>query len=57
LRHPAAHRALAVAGPPPWVFGIASELNAIANTLQEGGLRSGLQKVAGQVVAAGFGAK
>jgi hypothetical protein len=39
------------------VFGIASELNAIANTLQEGGLRSGLQKVAGQVVAAGFGAK
>ncbi len=43
-------------GPPPWVFGIASELNAIASTLEAGGLRSGLQEVAGQVVAKGFGA-
>jgi len=42
-------------GPPPWVFGIASELNAIASTMQEGGLRSGLQEIAGQVVAKGFG--
>ncbi len=44
-------------GPPPWVFAIASELNAIANTMQEGGLRSGLQEIAGRVAAAGFGAK
>jgi hypothetical protein len=44
-------------GPAPWVIAIASELNAIANTLQEGGLRKGLQEVAGQVVATGFGAK
>jgi hypothetical protein len=38
-------------GPPPWVFNIASELNAIASIMQEGALRNGLQEVAAQVVA------
>src|SRR5689334_5514841 len=44
-------------GPPPWVIGIASELNAIANTVQEGSLRHGLHEVAGQVAARGFTAR
>ena len=29
-------------GPPPWVWDIASELTAAANTLQEGALRTSL---------------
>jgi hypothetical protein len=43
-------------GPPPWVLGIASELNGIASSLPEGEMRSGLQALAGQVAAKGFGA-
>jgi hypothetical protein len=42
-------------GPPPWVFAIASELNAIANTATDAGMREGLLKVAGQVLQRGFG--
>jgi hypothetical protein len=37
-------------GPPPWLSPIASELTLIANTLQEGPLRAGLLRVAGQVL-------
>jgi hypothetical protein len=37
-------------GPPPWLSIIASELTWVANSLQEGGLRSGLLQVAGQVL-------
>jgi hypothetical protein len=36
-------------GPPPWLSIIASELTLVANTFQEGGLRSSLFQVAGQV--------
>jgi hypothetical protein len=42
-------------GPPPWSYGIASELMAIANASQVAGLREDLTKVAGQVVQRGFG--
>jgi hypothetical protein len=41
-------------GPPPWVFSIAAELNAIANTAQAAGMQQGLLKVAGQVLQRGF---
>jgi hypothetical protein len=44
-------------GPPPWVWLIASELNAIAAGLPEGAMQSGLQQVAGQVIAKGVGAR
>jgi hypothetical protein len=41
-------------GPPPWVYVIASELNAIANTMEAGRLREGLTEVAGQVLQRGL---
>ncbi len=37
-------------GPPPWIGIIASELTLIANTLQDGSLRTGLLSIAGQVL-------
>lgn len=37
-------------GPPPWFSIIASELTLLANTLQEGSLRSNLLQTAGQVL-------
>jgi hypothetical protein len=37
-------------GPPPWLSIIASELTSVANTLQEGSLRAGILRVAGQVL-------
>jgi hypothetical protein len=37
-------------GPPPWLSIIASELTLVANTLQEGSLRTGILRVAGQVL-------
>jgi hypothetical protein len=37
-------------GPPPWVFAIALQLTAMANTMEEGAMRNGLLEVAGQVV-------
>ena len=40
-------------GTPPWVWTIASELNAVAAGLPEGALKTGLQNVAGQVIAKG----
>jgi len=40
-------------GPPPWVYAIASELNALANAGVTTGMREGLQKVAGQVLQHG----
>ena len=42
-------------GPPPWVFAIASELNAIANASDSPAMQAGLLKVAGQVLERGFG--
>lgn len=42
-------------GPPPWVFVIASELNAIANASESPTMQAGLLKVAGQVLERGFG--
>jgi hypothetical protein len=42
-------------GPPPWVFAIASELNAIANASKSAAMQAGLLKVAGQVLERGFG--
>ena len=41
-------------GPPPWVYAIASELNAIANTMEAGRLREGLTEVAGLVLQRGL---
>lgn len=37
-------------GPPPWLSVIASELTLVANTLQEGSVRTGILQVAGQVL-------
>jgi hypothetical protein len=37
-------------GPPPWLSIIASELTLVANTLQEGGLRTGILQVVGLVL-------
>jgi hypothetical protein len=37
-------------GPPPWLIPIATELSAIANMVQAGPLRDGLNNVAGQVI-------
>lgn len=37
-------------GPPPWLSIIASVLTFVANTLQDGGLRTGILLVAGQVL-------
>jgi hypothetical protein len=43
-------------GPPPWPWIISSELTWLANTLQDGQLRSELAKVAGQVADQGYAA-
>jgi len=37
-------------GPPPWLSIIASELTLVANTLQEGSLRTGILQVVGLVL-------
>lgn len=37
-------------GPPPWLSIIASELTLVANTLQEGSLRTGILQVAGNLL-------
>jgi hypothetical protein len=37
-------------GPPPWLSMIASELTLVANTLQEGVLRTSILQMAGQVL-------
>jgi hypothetical protein len=37
-------------GPPPWLSIIASELTLVANTLQEGSLKSSILQVVGQVL-------
>jgi len=37
-------------GPPPWIWDIASELSAVANSLPAGSLRDGIIDVAAQVV-------
>jgi len=44
-----------VPGPGPWVFGLASQLSLIANTLQPGELHNAVQNLAGQVVRKGVG--
>jgi hypothetical protein len=44
-------------GPPPWVSVIASQLTAVANTLEEGNLRTDLFQLAGQVLDQGFAQK
>ena len=43
-----------VPGPGPSVFGLASQLSLIANTLQPGELRNAVQNLAGQVVRKGL---
>lgn len=42
-------------GPPPWVWEIASQLTAAANTLQEGSLRASLLQISGRVLDKGLG--
>jgi hypothetical protein len=37
-------------GPPPWVWEIVSELSLIANSLQPGSLRDGIQQVANEAL-------
>jgi hypothetical protein len=37
-------------GPPPWLSIVASELTLVANSLQEGSLRTNILQVAGQVL-------
>jgi hypothetical protein len=37
-------------GPPPWLSIIASELTLVANTLQEGTLRTEILQIAGQLL-------
>ena len=37
-------------GPPPWLSILASDLTFVANTLQEGSLRTGILRIAGQVL-------
>ena len=37
-------------GPPPWLSIMASELTFVANTFQEGSLRTGILQVAGRVL-------
>ena len=45
-----------VPGPGPWVFGLASQLSLIANTLQEGALHNAVLNLAGRVVSKGVAA-
>lgn len=41
--------------PPPWTFSsVAAELTLIANTLQEGGLRTELERVSGALLETGL---
>ena len=42
--------------PGPWFYQIVSELNVVANSLQEGALRNEVAKVAGQLLRQGIGA-
>jgi hypothetical protein len=42
-----------VPGPGPWVFGLASQLSLIANTLQQGELRNAVQNLAAGVIRKG----
>lgn len=42
-------------GPPPWVWEIASELTAVANTFQAGSLRTNLVEISGRVLDKGLG--
>jgi hypothetical protein len=42
-------------GPPPWAYPIATSLAAMANTLQEGSMRTELLELAGRVVQKSFG--
>jgi hypothetical protein len=42
-------------GPRPWVWEIASQLTATANTLQEGSLRTSLIQISGHVIEKGMG--
>ena len=37
-------------GPPPWLSIIASELTLVANTFQDGALRTGVLQEAGQIL-------
>jgi hypothetical protein len=37
-------------GPPPWLSIIAAQLTLVANSLQEGSLRTGILQVAGRVL-------
>lgn len=37
-------------GPPPWLSMIASELTLVANTFQEGSLRTSILEIAGQLL-------
>lgn len=41
-------------GPPPWLIPIATDLSGIANMVQAGPLRDGLNQVAGQVMQRSF---
>ena len=41
-------------GPRPWVLPVVSQLTLIAHGLQEGGLRDGLQDIAGQLAERAF---
>ena len=42
-------------GPPPWVWDIASQLTAAANSVQEGSLRTSLLQISGRVIEKGLG--
>jgi hypothetical protein len=42
-----------VPGPGPWVFGLASQLSLIGNTLQQGELRSAVLGLAGRIIRHG----
>jgi len=41
-------------GPPPWLIPIAEQLSGIANMVEAGPLRDGLNQVAGQVMQRGM---
>jgi hypothetical protein len=42
-----------VPGPGPWVYGLATQLSLIANTLQQGELRAAILQLAGRVISKG----
>ena len=45
-----------VPGPGPWVFGLASEVSLIGNTLQQGELRNAVLGLAGRIIRQGVAA-